>query len=402
MAQYTRTTTVDAAPSGDSVKQAILDLDTDLTGHVAAYNNHDTATTSVHGFTGTKTGSGAMVGATSPTLVTPVLGVATATSINKVALTAPATSATLTIADGKTLTCSNTLTFAGTDATTITFPSTSCTVARTDAANSFTGTQTITKTANDANYIGVTVELVTGTTSSSTRTNTCLSIDTTTSYVSAGVTDSGIMYGIHINSFVNTTDFMGTLTSQYGLAARAGIYSCGTGATITSCMAVYAKVRNGDADGTITNSYGVCIDNADTKGTMTNRFGVYVLPMAGTGTLAAGISIGSLSGTQTTKYGITIGAISGASTNNYGINIGNVSGGTNNYSIYTGTGDVRFGGLVNTIEHYEVDGTQVVSNRVVDARCDDTINTSAWDSTTAGVLDSLRDAMITHGLIAAS
>jgi len=50
----------------------------------------------------------------------------------------------------------------------------------------------------------------------------------------------------------------------------------------------------------------------------------------------------------------------------------------------------------------KVDDVQVVSNRVVDARCDDTINTSTWDSTTAGVLDSLRDAMITHGLLSAS
>jgi hypothetical protein len=40
----------------------------------------------------------------SATMTTPTLGVATATSINKVAITAPATSATLTIADGKTLT----------------------------------------------------------------------------------------------------------------------------------------------------------------------------------------------------------------------------------------------------------------------------------------------------------
>lgn len=110
MAQYTRTTTVDSGPAGDSVKQAVVDVDADLTGIVAAYNTHDTATTSVHGFTGAKTGSGAMVGATSPTLVTPVLGVATATSINKVALTAPATGSTLTIADGKTLTVSETST----------------------------------------------------------------------------------------------------------------------------------------------------------------------------------------------------------------------------------------------------------------------------------------------------
>lgn len=66
-----------------------------------------------------ETGSGALVFATSPTLTTPVLGVASATSINKVAITAPATSATLTIADGKTLTASNTLTFAGTDGSTL-------------------------------------------------------------------------------------------------------------------------------------------------------------------------------------------------------------------------------------------------------------------------------------------
>lgn len=61
------------------------------------------------------TGSGDVVLATSPTLVTPVLGVATATSINKVAITAPATSATLTIADGATLTASANATVSGTN-----------------------------------------------------------------------------------------------------------------------------------------------------------------------------------------------------------------------------------------------------------------------------------------------
>jgi hypothetical protein len=79
---------------------------------------------------------------TSPTLVTPTLGVATATSVNKVAITAPTTSATLTIADGKTLTANNSIVLAGTDATTMTFPSTNATIARTDAAQTFTGTQT--------------------------------------------------------------------------------------------------------------------------------------------------------------------------------------------------------------------------------------------------------------------
>jgi len=61
---------------------------------------------------------------------------------NKVTITAPATGSTLTIADGKTLTASNSLTLAGTDSTTMTFPGTSATIARTDAAQTFTGIQT--------------------------------------------------------------------------------------------------------------------------------------------------------------------------------------------------------------------------------------------------------------------
>ena len=90
------------------------------------------------------TGTVAVVLSNTPTLVTPVLGVASATSINKVALTAPATGSTLTIADGKTLTASNTLTLAGTDSTTMTFPSSSATVAGLGIAQSFTATQTFT------------------------------------------------------------------------------------------------------------------------------------------------------------------------------------------------------------------------------------------------------------------
>jgi hypothetical protein len=56
---------------------------------------------------------------TSPTLTTPALGVATATTINKVTITTPAASATLTIANLKTLTVSNTLTFTGTDGSSV-------------------------------------------------------------------------------------------------------------------------------------------------------------------------------------------------------------------------------------------------------------------------------------------
>lgn len=49
----------------------------------------------------------------------------------------------LSVASGKTFTASNTLTLAGTDGTTMTFPSTSATIARTDAGNTFTGNQVV-------------------------------------------------------------------------------------------------------------------------------------------------------------------------------------------------------------------------------------------------------------------
>jgi hypothetical protein len=67
-------------------------------------------------FTST-TGSGNFVRATSATLVTPALGVATATSVN--GLTINTTTGTLVIANLKTLTASNTLTIAGTDGSTL-------------------------------------------------------------------------------------------------------------------------------------------------------------------------------------------------------------------------------------------------------------------------------------------
>lgn len=55
-----------------------------------------------------------------------------------------ASNAVLAIAAAKTFTVSNTLTLAGTDSTVMTFPTTSATVARTDAGNTFTGNQAVT------------------------------------------------------------------------------------------------------------------------------------------------------------------------------------------------------------------------------------------------------------------
>ena len=111
----------------------------------------------------TISGSGTVVAmATSPSFTTPTLGVATATSINKMAITAPATSSTLSVADGKTFTASNTLTLTGTDSTSFAFPSVSDTVACLATANTFTKLQTIAQGTANAGILASTGYSLTG------------------------------------------------------------------------------------------------------------------------------------------------------------------------------------------------------------------------------------------------
>lgn len=104
----------------------------------------------------------------SPIFTTPSLGVASATSINKIVFTAPATSATFTIANGKTFTVNNTITFSGADSTTMTLPGTSATLAGLETTQTFTNKRltlrigtvadaaTITPTSDDSDQYNVT------------------------------------------------------------------------------------------------------------------------------------------------------------------------------------------------------------------------------------------------------
>ena len=146
---------------------------------------------------------------TSPTLTTPALGVATATSINKVAITAPATSATLTIADGKTLTASNTLTLAGTDGTTMTFPGTSSTVMTLASTDAITGVKTFGAAGNvgklviSGNTSGTTVlnasATASGTLTLPAATDTLMGKATTDTMTNKTVTAMDVTGGSYIN-----------------------------------------------------------------------------------------------------------------------------------------------------------------------------------------------------------
>lgn len=128
--------------AGDSIFSAIQKLaandatNANLTGVITSVGN----ATSV----GAQTGAGStFVMNTSPTLITPTLGVASVTSLNGLTITAAA-AMTLTILNGKTLTVNNSILLSGTDGTVMTFPTTSATIARTDSAQTFTGIQTFT------------------------------------------------------------------------------------------------------------------------------------------------------------------------------------------------------------------------------------------------------------------
>jgi hypothetical protein len=82
---------------------------------IGAFNN--ITGLSAAGTTGTTSTN--LVFSTSPTLTTPVLGVATATSLN--GLTISTTTGTFALTNGKTLSVSNTLTFTGTDSSSVAF-----------------------------------------------------------------------------------------------------------------------------------------------------------------------------------------------------------------------------------------------------------------------------------------
>lgn len=82
---------------------------------------------------------------------TNAFGVITATTLNGNTFTTG--TYTLTGGASKTLTFNNSITLAGTDSTTMTFPSTSATIARTDAAQTFTGTQTFSQIVTTANAV---------------------------------------------------------------------------------------------------------------------------------------------------------------------------------------------------------------------------------------------------------
>lgn len=168
------------------------------------------------------TGTGNIVLASSPTIASPTLtgtstlGAANATSINKVVLTAPASAATLTIANNKTLTCNNTMTIGGTDSTTITFQGTDTYVGRATTDTLTNKTFDTAGTGNSFSINGVAATTNTGTgavaraaapTFTGTATFSVISVSSTSSFT--GTLTAGT---IAATTFSGTPNFSGAAT----------------------------------------------------------------------------------------------------------------------------------------------------------------------------------------------
>ena len=166
-------------------------------GTLATTSNHlgafaSTTSSQLAGVISDETGSGSLVFANSPTFISPILGAATATSINGVTISS--STGTLTLTNGKTLAVTNSLSFTGTDGTAFAFPSSSGTV-YTTVTGSITSSQLRTsmsdETGSGSLVFATSPTLVTpilGTPASGTLTNcTGLPVSTGISGLASGV-----------------------------------------------------------------------------------------------------------------------------------------------------------------------------------------------------------------------
>lgn len=199
-----------------------------------------------------ETGSGALVFATSPTLVTPAIGAATGTSVT---LTATGTTAIVSDSDGQ---------------------------------------------SSGGSKYGMRARIP-GRAVAANETNTFIAMQATGQYsansgdsfnIAAGVTDSGSREGFRVESFANNSAFLGTLASQIGAYVRVG--------------------QTGSSAGTITNTYGIYLEHLIAVGTFTNLYGVYQATANANITNYFGSKISCAAGITSTSATAGIGYATGA------------------------------------------------------------------------------------------
>lgn len=142
----------------------------------------------------------------------------------------------------------------------------------------------------------------------------------------------------------------------------------------------------------VSNTYALQLQNSHTGvGTVGSLFGLEITASKSGG-----------AGTVTNAYGISVAGVTGTSiTNKYGIFVNSISGGTSsNFAIYTGTGAVRFGDVVNiaSASGLQVNGTKVVGAQ--GATISDPTGGATIDAEARTAINTIIDRLQAHGLIA--
>ena len=199
---------------------------------------------------------------TSPVMTTPSLGVASATSINKVAITAPATGSTLTIVDGATLTASATATVSGTNTGDQTI---SITGDVTASGSTSALASTVTK-INGTSLAGLATGILKNTTGTGVP-----SIAVSGSDYAPATSGTSILYGNGAGGFSNVTIGSGVAFSGGTLSAT------GNGGTVTSVSVTTANGVSGTvATSTTTPAISLTLgDITPSKITALNNTGSY-------------------------------------------------------------------------------------------------------------------------------
>lgn len=203
-----------------------------------------------------------------------------------------------TIAGGttsKTLTVNRTLTLTGTDSTTMTFPSTSATIARTDSGQTFSGTQVI--------------DIINAASSSSTTADLFGNVTTGTVGIADGLTTGTINIGngttsstgrtVNINTNASSTVTVTTNIGSPVIGSTINLVAGSPGVVLTSTGLITTSAVTGGASSIMTIRTG----NTTTSGNSGNLF-LDVGSAAGTaGTVSVGTS--SASGVSIGRTGIT-------------------------------------------------------------------------------------------------
>lgn len=242
------------------------------------------------------------------TATTATIGTLTVTgTINKVTLTQPATAATITIANNKTFTCSNTLTFTGTDGITVAFGG----GLSITAAKVLTASNTMTLTADDGvtAAFGGGLSIATGKVLTNSNTLTMTATDGSTAAFGAGGT---VAYkGLTLAQFAATTSLeLKTLISD----------ETGSGALVFANTPTLVTPALGAATATSINAVTITAPATAATLTIANNgslitAGAFAITLTATNT--TGVTLPT-SGTLavTTQATDTFGALTDITTNN--------------------------------------------------------------------------------------